>query len=171
MTSPPSLEAVPRAGVGGVFWLKHHSFTKRFWDRYGEIHDEAHGGQLGPGDKRMLVLNVQVGDSYEDAVGAVRNGHDEFWKLLAPYGWSRGYMGPDGKPAAPGLIPTLEESLDNRTWIVGDADQVCAEIDRYRTELGGLEDLMLFPGMPGDRYDAIEEQFERLANDVLPQLA
>ena len=33
-------------------------------------------------------------------------------------------MGSDGKPAPPGLIPTLEESLANRTWIVGSPEQV-----------------------------------------------
>jgi len=27
--------------------------------------------------------------------------HDEFWKFLGPYGWSRGYMGEDGKPVPP----------------------------------------------------------------------
>ena len=31
-----------------------------------------------------------------------RMGHDEFWKFLGPYGWSKGYMGADGKPAPPG---------------------------------------------------------------------
>jgi hypothetical protein len=46
---------------------------------------------------------------------SARPGHDEFWKFLGPYGWSRGYMGEDGKPAKPGLIPTLDESIENKT--------------------------------------------------------
>ncbi|MEM9514720.1 MAG: LLM class flavin-dependent oxidoreductase [Actinomycetota bacterium] len=171
VTSPPTLEAVPRAGVGGVFWLKHHTFTKQFWDRYAEIHDETFGGSLAPGAKRTLVLNVCIGDTHEDAMHTVRAGHDEFWKFLGPYGWSRGYMGADRRPAPPGLIPTLEESLENRTWVVGTADHVAEQIDRYRAELGGLHDLVVFPAMPGDRYDAVDEQIERLATDVLPQLA
>ena len=79
-------------------------------------------------------------------------------------------MGPDGRPAPPGLIPTLEESIDNRTWLVGTAEHVTAQIDRYRTELGGLDNLVVFPAMPGDRYDDVDEQIERLAADVLPQL-
>ena len=34
------------------------------------------------------------------------------WKAtLDSYGRSRGYMGSDGRPAAPGLVPTLEESM------------------------------------------------------------
>lgn len=170
ITSPPTLESVPRTGVGGVFWLKHYSFTKQFWDRYAEIHDDVHGGTLPPGAKRTLVVNTCVADTREEAVAAVRNGHDEFWKFLGPYGWSRGYMGPDGRPAPPGLIPTLEESLDNRTWLVGTGDDVAEQIEQYRTELGGLDDLVVFPGMPGDPYDAVEEQLERLASDVLPHV-
>ena len=34
----------------------------------------------------------------EEARATALAGHDEFWKFLGPYGWSRGYMGPDGKP-------------------------------------------------------------------------
>ena len=66
-----------------------------------------------------------------------RNGHDEFWKFLGPYGWSRGYMGADGKPVQPGLIPTLEESMEQRTILVGTAEEVAADRCRmYRDLLG-----------------------------------
>ena len=170
ITSPPTLETVPRTGVGGVFWLKHHSFTKQFWDRYAEIYSETHGIDLAPGEKRTLVVNVRVDDSREAAIDGVRNGHDEFWKFLGPYGWSRGYMGEGGKPAPPGLIPSLEESLDNRTWLVGTADDVAEGIAAYRDELGGLDNLVIFPAMLGDPYSQVEEQLERFAADVMPQL-
>lgn len=170
ITSPPTLDSVPRTGVGGVFWLKHHAFMKQFWDRYAEIYNEAHGVELAPGEKRTLVVCTRVDDDRETAMQRVRNGHDEFWKFLGPYGWSRGYMGPDGKPSPPGLIPSLEESMDNRTWIVGSADDVAEGIATYAEELGGLENLVLFPAMLGDRYDDVDEQLERIASDVLPQL-
>ncbi|MGF1596965.1 MAG: LLM class flavin-dependent oxidoreductase [Acidimicrobiales bacterium] len=170
ITSPPTLEAVPRSGWGGVMWLKHHAFMKSFWDRYAEIYEEAHGRSLAPGENRMLVVNTCVADSYEEAVLAVRHSHDEFWKFLGPYGWSRGYMGADGAPAAPGLIPTLEESLDNKVWLIGTADQVAEGIDWYRHHLGGLRDLIVFPLGVGDRYSVVADQLERLAAGVLPQL-
>ena len=78
-------------------------------------------------------------------------------------------MGPDGKPSKPGLIPTLEESIEQKTWIVGSADEVAEQIAWYDEQLG-LENLMLFPAMPGDAYGKVEEQLERLSSDVLPQL-
>lgn len=170
ITSPPTLETVPVNGWGGVFWLKHYSFMKQYWDRYAELHDATHGGTLPPGQKRMLVLNTCVEDTHEAAIASVRDGHDEFWKFLGPYGWSRGYMAPDGGPSEPGRIPTLEESIENKVWIVGTADEVAEQIDWYRDYLGGMEDLVLFPAMPGDSYNKVDEQVRRLAEQVLPEL-
>ncbi len=170
ITSPPTLATVPVNGWGGVMWLKHHTFMKQFWDRYAELYAETHGAELAPGEKRMLVVNTCVEDTREEAIESVRNGHDEFWKFLGPYGWSRGYMGENGKPAEPGLIPSLEESIDNKVWLVGTAEDVAEQIAWYRDELGGIENLTFFPGMPGDKYDKVEEQVQRIAEGVLPLL-
>ena len=171
VTSPPTLEAVPANGWGGVFWLKHHEFTKQFWTRFADRYEEVHGQALAPGEKRLLVVNTCVADSYEAAVESVRNGHDEFWKFLGPYGWSRGYMGADGKPAEAGLIPSLDESIDGRVWLVGTADQVAEQLSWYDDHLGGLDNVVFFPGMPGDPYSKIEEQLHRLSEGVLPQFS
>ena len=170
ITSPPTLDYVPRKGWGGVFWLKHHSFAKQFWETYAANYREAHGEELAPGEKRMLVVNPYIADSKEQAMAEVRDGHDEFWKFLGPYGWSRGYMGPDGKASPAGLIPTLEESIENKTWIVGTGDDVAAEIGFYAEMLGGLENLVIFPNMPGDPYARTAEQLTRFAEEVLPKL-
>ena len=50
------------------------------------------------------------------------------------------------------------------------ADEVAEQIDWYRDYLGGMEDLVLFPAMPGDSYDKVDEQVRRLAEQVLPEL-
>ncbi len=170
ITSPPTLEVVPKKGYGGVFWLKNHQFMKMFWERYQEVYEEAHGRTLSPGEKRMLVLCVRVEDTYEEAYRAIKPGHDEYWKFLGPYGWSQGYMGEDGKPAKSGLIPTLDQSLENRTFVIGSPEDVAAGIDYYRQLLGGLEDLVIFPNLPGDTYAETEEQISRFAEEVLPLL-
>ena len=169
ITSPPTLEQVPRWGWGGVFWNNHHAFVKMRWERFAEIYAAEHGRELERGEKRLLVMCVRVEDTHEAAVDAVRDGHDEFWKFLAPYGWSKGYMGDDGRPAKPGLVPTLEESMDQKIWVVGTAEEVAETINWYDEQLG-LENLLLFPAMPGDRYEQVEEHLHRLAEDVLPQL-
>ena len=168
VTSPPTLDYVPRKGYGGVMWLKNHKFLTENWHRFAEIWEEAHGVALAPGAHRTLVLNTCIADSREEAIDMVRPGHDEFWKFLGPYGWSRGYKGADGKPAPGGLIPSLEESLDNKVWAVGTPEDVAAEIDQWDERLGGLANVVFFPAMLGDPYSRVEDQMTRLAEEVLP---
>jgi alkanesulfonate monooxygenase SsuD/methylene tetrahydromethanopterin reductase-like flavin-dependent oxidoreductase (luciferase family) len=152
-----------------VFWNQHYSFIKRFWDTYGERYAAAHGEELAPGDKRMLVISVRVEDTHEKAVETATPGHDEFWKFLGPYGWSRGYMGPDGKPAPPGLIPTLDESIDQKTILVGTPSEVAEGVAFY-CDLLGLEHLTIFPHLLGDPYKKADEQMARFVEEVLPLL-
>ena len=102
-------------------------------------------------------------------MASVRDGHDELWKFLGPYGWSKGYIGKDGKPAKPGLIPTLEESIGQKVWAVGGPSDVAEAISTYDDQIG-LENLLLFPAMPGDPYEKVEEQLHRIAEEVLPLL-
>ena len=170
VTSPPTIEYVPVVDHGAVFWNQHPVFVKRLWDRYGELHEQHHGGTLPVGDKRMLVVTVRIEDTHEEAIRTARDGHDEFWKFLAPYGWSRGYMGPDGRTAAPGLVPTLEESMAQKMYLVGTAEEVAEGVQMYR-ELLGVERLTLFPHLIGDPYQKASEQMSRFMSDVVPLLS
>jgi alkanesulfonate monooxygenase SsuD/methylene tetrahydromethanopterin reductase-like flavin-dependent oxidoreductase (luciferase family) len=169
ITSPPTLEHVPRKGYNGVFWLMHHAFLKRFWDRYAELHDETFGDTLEPGAKRMFVMNVHIDDTHEKAWETARPGHDEFWKFLGPYGWSRGYMGPDGKPVQPGLIPTLEQSVEQKVWTVGTPEEVAEGLEFYRQALS-LRTVTIIPQFPGETYKQADEQMTRFAEEVMPLL-
>ncbi len=166
-TSPPTVEYCPIVDHGAVFWNQHPQFIKRMWDRYGELHEQTHHSDLDRGDKRMLVVSTRIEDTHEEAVRTARSGHDEFWKFLGPYGWSRGYMGPDGKPVGPGLIPTLEESMSQRTILVGTAEQVASDIQMYR-DLLGVDNITIFPHLIGDPYSKAVEQMERFMTEVLP---
>ena len=167
VTSPPTVEYVPVVDHGAVFWNQHPNFIKRMWDRYGELHEQHHHRNLARGDKRMLVVSVRVEDTHEAAMKTARNGHDEFWKFLGPYGWSRGYMGEDGKPAKPGLIPSLEESMKQRTILVGSPTEVAEHVQFFHDELG-VENLVIFPHLIGDPYSKAIEQMDRFRNEVLP---
>jgi alkanesulfonate monooxygenase SsuD/methylene tetrahydromethanopterin reductase-like flavin-dependent oxidoreductase (luciferase family) len=167
VTSPPTVEYVPVVNHSAVFWNQHPRFIKRMWDRYGELHEQHHGAGLSPSAQRMLVVAVRVEDTHEEAVRTARPGHDEFWKFLGPYGWSRGYMGPDGRPVAPGLIPTLEESMEQRTMLVGTPEGVAAQVQELR-DLLGFENLTIFPHLIGDPYKKAVEQMARFKDEVLP---
>ena len=167
VTSPPTLDYVPVVGHGAVFWNQHYSFIKRFWDKYAETYERTHGVALAPHEKRMLVVATRVEDTYEKARETALPGHDEFWKFLGPYGWSRGYMGEDGKPAKPGLIPTLDESIENKTILLGSPEQVAEGIQFYR-DLLGVEHLTIFPHFLGDSYKKADEQLARFIEEVVP---
>ena len=169
VTSPPTVEYVPVVDHGAVFWNQHPAFIKRMWDRYGELHEQHHHSQLATGDKRMLVVAVRIEDTHEQAIATARDGHDEFWKFLGPYGWSRGYMGDDGKPVKPGLIPTLEQSIDQRTILVGTAEGVAEQVQELR-DLLGFDNLTIFAHLLGDTYAKAEEQMERFITEVVPQV-
>lgn len=169
ITSPGSLEAVPARGIGGVFWLLNDQLLKRRWERYAEVYETAHGTELARGAKRNVVVNVCVGDTHEQAVEQVRPGHDEFWRFLGPYGWTRGYRGPDGGPVGAGFIPELEDSIAQKTWVVGTAEQVAETLAGMRDDIG-IDDLTIFPSMPGESYDRAADQLRRFAEGVRPLL-
>ena len=167
VTSPPTLDYVPAVDHGAVFWNQNPAYIKRMWDRYGELHAQHHNSSLTAGEKRMLVLSVRIEDTHEEAMRTARNGHDEFWKFLGPYGWSRGYMGDDGKPVGPGLIPTMEESIKQKTILVGTPEEVAEGVQYYK-DLLGMEYLTIFPHLVGDPYAKSVEQMGRFVNDVMP---
>ena len=170
VTSPPTLQYVPVVGHGAVFWNQHHAFIKRFWDTYGERYAVAHDGhELAPDEKRMLSSRCASRTPTRRPLETATPGHDEFWKFLGPYGWSRGYMGADGKPARPGLIPTLAESIENKTILLGTPEEVAEGVAFYR-DLLGLRHLTIFPHLLGDPYKKADEQMARFVEEVLPLL-
>lgn len=170
VTSPPTLDYVPVVGHGAVFWHQNYNFLKMFWEKYADTYAAAHGGQeLAAGEKRMLVINLRIEDTMEAALESARPGHDEFWKFLSPYGWSRGFMGADGKPAPAGFLPTLEDSIENKTMLVGTPEKVAEEV-QFLKDLLGMKHLTIFPHLPGDTYAKADEQMARFMEQVVPLL-
>lgn len=167
VTSPPTLEAVPRRGFGGVWWNLHPDFLREQWIRFAEVWEEAHGEPLEPGDKRMLVIQIRVEDTRQQAIDRARNPHDEFWKFLGPYGRLRGYKGPDGKRATDAFHPTLENSMEQRICLVGTAAEVAEQLSERIADIDASY-VTFFPMCLGDEYEAYEDQIRRYAEDLLP---
>jgi alkanesulfonate monooxygenase SsuD/methylene tetrahydromethanopterin reductase-like flavin-dependent oxidoreductase (luciferase family) len=170
VTSPGSLRSVPVRGFGGVFWLLNRDVLRERWAQFADNYAAAHGVDLAAGEKRTVVVNTWIEDTHGAAVERARPGHDEFWRFLGPYGWTRGYRGPDGGPPPPGWVPTLEDSMAQGTWVVGTAVEVADGLRELRADLGGLTELTLFPSAPGDTYAATQDQLRRFAAEVRPAL-
>jgi alkanesulfonate monooxygenase SsuD/methylene tetrahydromethanopterin reductase-like flavin-dependent oxidoreductase (luciferase family) len=170
VTSPPTADYVARERHKAVFWFHNRAVLKRNWQHYAELVERYHGLRLRLGEDRQVVLNVAIADTREQALALARPGHDEFWRFLGPYGWSKAYADESGAPWSYGRIPSLEESIAQGAWLVGTADDVGEQIVELQRDLG-LEYLTIFPHFPGMVRDQTIEQMQRFTRDIRPRLS
>ena len=168
ISSPETIEYVPRAGHKAVYWLTNAESQKQKWDRYAEIREEI-GSPVGPGEDRCLVLNVHVGRTREEAMKRGRPGHDEFVKFLAPYGRFNSYRNPDGSKVAFDHMPTVEESNRERLQVIGSIDDVVDAIGFWR-DLLDLKHICFFFDLPGIGTEEMNEQMHLVIEEVFPRL-
>ena len=123
VTSPPTLDYVPVVGHGAVFWNQHYSFIKRFWDTYGENYAAAHDGHEldAPREADARRRGAHRGHPREGA----RDGARRPRRVLEVPRPVRLEPRLHGRRTAsrprPGLIPTLDESIENKTILLGTA--------------------------------------------------
>lgn len=168
VTSPETIEYVPRAGHKAIYWLQNADSQKQKWDRYAEIREDM-GKPVGPGEDRALVLNVHVGRTREDAMRRGKPGHDEFCKFLSPYGRFSSYRMPDGSKVPFDHCPTVQESIDQKIQAIGSVADVVDTIGFWR-DLLDLKHLVIFFDFPGVSREEMKEQMHLVAEEVMPQL-
>ena len=170
VTSPKTYRYVAAQGHKAVYWMMSRARLKQGWKLYQDLYEEAHAGQkLRRGENRMVVINVTIGDTTEHARRIARDGHDEYWKFLGPYGRQVNYLDENGQSWAPGRYPSLEESMQQGPWVIGSASEVCENLARLQEELG-LEGLTIFPHYPGMVREQVIDQIERFMTHVAPTL-
>lgn len=168
VTSPETIEYVPRAGHKAVYWLQNADSQKQKWDRFAEIREEM-GNPVAPGEDRTLVLNIHVGRTREEAMKRGAPGHDEFARFLSPYGRFSSYRNPDGSKVAFDHCPTVEESVSQKIQAIGSVDDVVDIVGFWR-ELLDLKHLCIFFDYPGITQDGMKEQMHLFAEEVMPRL-
>lgn len=168
VTSPETIEYVPRAGHKAIYWLQNADSQKAKWDRYAAIREEI-GTPVGPGEDRCLVMNIHVADTREKAIARGGPGHDEFVKFLSPYGRFSSYKNADGSKAAFDFSPTVQDSLDQKIQIVGSIDDAVDILGFWR-DLLDLDHVCFFFDYPGLTRDEIAEQMHLVVEEVLPRL-
>jgi alkanesulfonate monooxygenase SsuD/methylene tetrahydromethanopterin reductase-like flavin-dependent oxidoreductase (luciferase family) len=164
-TSEATVDYVARHGMNAVFWNHGYAGVRARWERFAEV-ARGYGRELGRGGGRMLIANVHLGDSREQAIERVRNGHDEFHRFLLPYMRKPGEKGASGFQ---GHAATLEQSMEQRAWFVGTTAEVAADLADIRSELG-YEYLTIMVHWPGLTPEQVDEQMTRFSREVLPVL-
>ena len=168
VTSPETVEYVPRAGHKAVYWLQNADSQLDKWNRFAKIRDDM-GKPVAPGDDRCLVLNVHVGKTREEAMKKGKPGHDEFCRFLSPYGRFSSYRNPDGSKVAFDHCPTVQESIDQKIQAIGSVDDVVDTIGFWR-ELLDLKHLIIFFDLPGLTRQEMKDQLHMVAEEVMPKL-
>ena len=168
VTSPETIEYVPRAGHKAVYWLQNADSQLDKWNRFAKIRDDM-GKPVAPGDDRCLVLNVHVGKTREAAMKKGKPGHDEFCRFLAPYGRFSSYRNPDGSKVAFDHCPSVQESIDQKIQAIGSVDDVVDTIGFWR-DLLDLKHLIIFFDFPGLTRQEMKDQLHMVAEEVMPKL-
>ena len=168
VTSPETIEYVPKAGHRAVYWLQNPDSQKAKWDRYAELR-EQYGRPVAPGDDRCLVINMHVARTREEAMRRGGPGHDEFCKFLAPYGRFSSYRDADGTKVAFNHQPTVQDSMREKIQIVGSIDDAVDILGFWR-DLLGLKHICFFYDYPGLTREEIDEQMHLTVSEIFPRL-
>ena len=168
VTSPETIEYVPRAGHKAVYWLQNADSQLDKWNKFAKIRDDM-GKPVAPGEDRCLVLNVHVGKTREAAMKKGKPGHDEFCRFLAPYGRFSSYRNPDGSKVAFDHCPSVQESIDQKIQAIGSVDDVVDTIGFWR-DLLDLKHLIIFFDFPGLTRQEMKDQLHMVAEEVMPKL-
>lgn len=164
VSSDETMQYAARERHVAVLWQTPRDRLVPTWQRYQQLVEEIHGVKLRPGEDRMLVVNMYIGESTEAALQGARPGHDELRKLIWPNIVKRNPAALAGRPA-----PTLEESMASGAWLVGTAETVRDQLLEWQAELG-VEDLVIFPHYPGMTQRDTLIQLERFHAVVMPAL-
>lgn len=168
-TSPRTVDYVAQHGHIGVYTRQSPTRLLKAWTTHASLTAE-HGRPTEVGEEQMLVLHVNVAPTHEEAVSLARRGHDELAKLLSPYGRFATYDPPAGLETTPfDYAPTLEESMRQRIYVVGDPDTVASQIADYR-ELLGLRRLSIAVDALGLTPEQQQDQLRTFAAEVAPRL-
>jgi alkanesulfonate monooxygenase SsuD/methylene tetrahydromethanopterin reductase-like flavin-dependent oxidoreductase (luciferase family) len=169
VTSEPTFHACAKHGHIGVVPYFNRTRSLPRWKMYGDLCEQYQNRKLRPGEDRLLVLQVHIGDTHEQAVERFRPAHDERMRFLAEQRPIPGYFDESGQPYPIGRSPSLEDSMTQANWLVGTADEVRDQLVGIVKDFG-VEELAVEIGFSGLSKDEVSEQIERFATEVRPAL-
>jgi alkanesulfonate monooxygenase SsuD/methylene tetrahydromethanopterin reductase-like flavin-dependent oxidoreductase (luciferase family) len=169
IASGKSIDFMARHGIKGMVTLNGERITDQTFRAYRDA-CARYGRRLELGQDLCLGLGFYMAESREAAIRQVEPAHDERYKWFAPFGFVR-YADSEGRPwgtpGAPARIPTIQEGVEQKAWMVGPPADCIALIREYEAKYPGLEQLMLHwpEGVPPA---AFKDQLRWFAKDVMP---
>src|SRR5439155_23435156 len=104
------------------------------------------GRTLQLGEDLCWGVGIYLADSETEANRQVEPAHDERYKWFAPFGFVRyadEHGRPWGTPGAPAGVPTIEEGVRQKAWLVGPPSGVIARLRELEREYPGLDQIDL----------------------------
>ena len=169
IASGRSIPYMAQNGIKGMISQNGQLLSRQIFHQYQDEAAKA-GRTLALGEDLCLGLAFSMADTPEEAKEAVRPYHDESYKWFAPFGFVR-YTDEDGRPwgtpGAPAKLPTIEDGIQQRAWLVGSPDHILSELKAYEAEFPGLEHVIFrWPeGMPAEQF---KQQLSMFAEHVMP---
>jgi alkanesulfonate monooxygenase SsuD/methylene tetrahydromethanopterin reductase-like flavin-dependent oxidoreductase (luciferase family) len=172
IASGKSIAYMVQHGIKGMVTMNGELITRQIFGQYREEAARV-GRQLEPGQDLAWGGGLYLADTLEQAIEGVRPFHDERFKWFAPFGFVRyadEHGRPWGTPGAPTGVPTIEEGVRQKAWLVGTPESVIGRLRELEAEYPGLEDIVLHwpEGMGASQWKA---QLRRFAAEVMPAFA
>ena len=129
-----------------------------------------HGREKQLGEDMCWGAGVYLARTQEEAFRRVEPSHDERYKWFAPFGFVR-YTDAEGRPwgtpGAPARVPTLEDGVEQKAWLLGPPAQVIEAIKSVEAKYPGLDQFMVHwaEGIPPKEF---KEQLRWFSRDVMP---
>jgi alkanesulfonate monooxygenase SsuD/methylene tetrahydromethanopterin reductase-like flavin-dependent oxidoreductase (luciferase family) len=169
IASGKTLEYIASRGIKGMVTLNGERLVDQIFRAYREAAGRA-GRRLQLGQDLCWGVGFYLADSREEAIRRLEAAHDERYKWFAPFGFVR-YADeqgrPWGAPGAPARVPTLQEGIDQKAWLVGTAAQAIEVIKEFEARYPGLDQVMLH-WTEGLTPREFTEQLHRFAREVMP---
>jgi len=172
VASGKSIPFMVEHGIKGMVTMNGDLVTRQIFHQFRDEAAKA-GRDLRLGEDLCWGGGLYMANSVEEAIERVRPYHDERFKWFAPFGFVRyadEHGRPWGTPGAPTGVPTLEDGLRQKAWMLGTPDAVIARLKDLEAEYPGLEHVMLHwaEGMSAEEW---KSQLRLFAREVMPAFA
>ena len=169
IASGKSIPFMVQHGIKGMITMNGEAITRQVFAQY-QVEAAKIGRSLAPGEDLAWGAGLYMAASVEEAIRGVRPYHDERYKWFAPFGFVR-YADdqgrPWGTPGAPAGVPTIEEGVRQKAWLLGPASTLIDRLRELESEYPGLEQIILHwpEGMSADEW---KSQLRQFASEVMP---